>query len=120
MRGTLRKSGIAVATILAIVGTTIALPESADARWGHGGWGHGGWGWGGFGLGLGTGLALGAAPYYGGYYGGYYGPYAYDYGPYAYDYGYGSYAYDGGCYIRRRWVSDGYGHRVLRRVRVCY
>ena len=115
MRGTLRKSGIAVATIVAIVGTTVA---SADARWGGGHWhgGHGGWGWGGFGLGLGTGLALGASPYYGGYY----GPYAYDYGPYAYDYGYGSYAHDGGCYIRRRWVSDGYGHRALRRVRVCY
>ena len=50
-----------------------------------------------------------AAPYYGGYYGGpYYG------GPY---YGYG---YGGGCYITRRWVINRYGHRVWRRVRVCY
>ena len=36
MRGTLRKLGIAVATIVAIVGTTVALSESADARWGGG------------------------------------------------------------------------------------
>jgi hypothetical protein len=113
----LRKFGIAMATVVAVAGTAIALPGVANAQhghwggghWGGGGghWGHGGgWGWGGFGLGLGTGLALGAAPYYGGY------------GPYAYDYG-GDYAYAGDCYIRRRWVVDGYGHRVLRRVRVC-
>src|SRR5512143_448985 len=106
MRGKLRKLGAATAIIIAVAGTTVALPDAANARWG-GGWhgGHGGWGWGGFGVGLGTGLLLGAAtaPYYGGYYA----------------YG-GPYAYSGGCYIRRRWVWDGYGHRVWRRVRVCY
>jgi hypothetical protein len=99
--------------------------------WHGGGWrGGGGWGWGGFGVGLGTGLLLGAAtaPYWGGYYG--YGPYAYDYaygpygaygGPYAGGPYYAAYGapYAGGCYVTRRWVSDGYGHRVWRRVRVC-
>jgi hypothetical protein len=132
MRGKLRKLGAATAIIIAVAGPTVALPEAANARWGggwhgggwHGGHGGWGWGWGGFGMGLGTGLLLGAAtaPYYGGYYG--YGPYAYDYGygpygPYYAAYG-GPYAYSGGCYIRRRWVWDGYGHRVWRRVRVCY
>jgi hypothetical protein len=68
-------------------------------------------------------LGATTAPYYGGYYG--YGPYAYDYGPYAYDYGYAgpyaaAYGYGGGCYLRGRWIWDGYGHRVWRRVRVCY
>jgi hypothetical protein len=126
MRGKLRKLGAATAIIIAVAGTTVALPDAANARWGGGwhggGWhgGHGGWGWGGFGVGVGTGLLLGAAtaPYYGGYYG--YGPYAYDYGngPYYAAYG-GPYAYSGGCYIRHRWVADGYGHRVWRRVRVC-
>jgi hypothetical protein len=114
MGHTSRKTGIALA--IAIVGTAIVLPGSAEARWRHGGWhghhGHwhgGGWGWGGFGLGLGTGLLLAGAPYYGGYYG--YGPYAYQ--PYGYGHG-------GGCYVRRRAVYDGYGHRHWRRVRVCY
>jgi hypothetical protein len=46
-------------------------------------------------------------------YGGYYG------GPYAYDYGYDN-AYAGECYIRRYWVINRYGHRVLRRGQVCY
>jgi hypothetical protein len=110
MRNKLQRFGLAAALMVSIAGATVALPETASARWGggwHGGGGHwrgGGWGWGGVGLGLATGLALGAGyPYYG-----------YGYGPYAYDYGYG------GCYIRRRWVWDGYGHRVWRRVRVCY
>ena len=115
MHTSLRKFGVAIAAAMAITGASIAAPTAAQARGGHwhGGGGHwgGGWGWGGFGLGFGTGLALGAAPYYGGYYG--YGPYAYDYGPY--DYGYG-----GDCYIRRRLVYDGYGHRYWTRVRVCY
>ena len=115
MRKTLARTAI-VASI-AVVATTLALQQPVEARWRHGGhwhghgghWHGGGWGWGGFGLGLGTGLLLGAAPYY---YGGYgYRPYAYP----AYGYGYG-----GGCYIRRRLVSDGYGHRVWRRIRVCY
>lgn len=131
MRDKLRKLGVATALIVAVAGTTITLPDAANARWGggwhgggwHGGGWHGGrgWGWGAVGLGVGTGLLLGAAaagPYYGGYYG--YGPYAYDdgYAPYYAAYG-GPYGY-GGCYIRGRWVLDGYGHRVWRRVRVCY
>jgi hypothetical protein len=107
MPHTLRRLAVAVATVCLIGGATVAFPGGANAQHWHGGghWGGhgGGWGWGGFGLGLGTGLALGAAPYYGGYYG--YGPYAYDYGD---------------CYIRRQWVVDGYGRRILRRVRVCY
>jgi hypothetical protein len=108
----LRKLGTAAATAIAIAGIALSIPTAATAR-GHGGHGghrgyyhgggrHGG-SWRGFGIGLGTGLALGAAPYWGGYYG----------GPYAYDYG-------GGCYIRRYWVINRYGHRVLVRRRVCY
>jgi hypothetical protein len=129
MRNKLRKLGAATAIMAVVAGTSVALPDAANARWGGGwhggGWhgGHGGWGWGGVGLGVGTGLLLGAAiaaPYYGGYYGGY-GPYAYDYGygPTYAAYG-GPYGYTGGCYIRRHWVWDGYGHRVWRRVRVCH
>lgn len=123
MHDTLRKFLIAATTVIVVAGMTAAAPQTANARWGGGwhggGWHGGGWGWGGFGVGLGTGLVLGAttAPYYGGYYG-YGGPYAYDYGyagPYAAAYGYG-----GGCYLRGRWIWDGYGHRVWRRVRVCY
>src|SRR5262245_23379403 len=127
MRGTLKKTSIAIAASVAIIGAGITLPTAADARgghWGGGGrWhgGHGGWGWGGFGVGVGTGLLLGAAaayPYYGGYYG--YGPgYGYYDDPDAYGYGYADSGY-GGCTVRRRWVSDGHGHRVWRRVRVCY
>jgi hypothetical protein len=129
MRDKIRKLGLATAMMITVAGTTVALPDSAHARWG-GGWHGGGWGWGGFGVGLGTGLLLGAAtaPYWGGYYG--YGPYAYDYGygpygayggPYAGGPYYAAYGapYAGGCYVTRRWVSDGYGHRVWRRVRVC-
>ena len=123
MLGSLRKLGLAAAAAVAIAGTTVAVPDVANARWG-GGWhgGHGGFGWGGFGVGVGTEFLLGAAtaPYWGGYYG---GPY-YGYGP-AYGYGYGpTYAayggpYTGGCYVTRRWVVNSYGHRVWRRVRVC-
>jgi hypothetical protein len=113
MRANLRKIGIITATSIALMGTSLTLPTSADARWGGGwhggGWhgGHGGWGWGGFGVGVGTGLLLGAAtaPYYGGYYGnnGYYGGgpyYGYDsYPDYAYyEESYPSYAYYGGPY----------------------
>lgn len=73
MRAALRKTVITAVAMLAIVGATVALPGTADARWGghgggwhgggwHGGhWRGGGWGWGGVGLGLGTGLALGLA-----------------------------------------------------------
>lgn len=117
MRAALRKTVIATAATLAIVGATVAVPGTADARWGgHGGW-HGGgwrgggWGWGGVGLGLGTGLALGlaAGPAWG------YGPYYGGYGPY-----YGAYAYGGDCVMRRRWVVNRFGQRVWRWVRVCY
>jgi hypothetical protein len=120
MRDKLRRLGVAATIVVAVAGTSVALPDAANARWGggwHGGHGHGGWGWGGFGVGVGTGLLLGAAaaPYYG------YGPYAYDYG-YGPDYAAygGRYGYAEDCYIRGRWVRDGYGHRVWRRVRVCY
>jgi hypothetical protein len=42
MRAALRKTVITAAAMLAIVGATVALPGTADARWGgHGGW-HGG------------------------------------------------------------------------------
>lgn len=132
MRNKLRSIGLVAAMMIAVAGATVMIPGTADARWGggwhgggwHGGWRGGGWGWGwgGFGVGLGTGLLLGAAtaPYYGGYYG--YGPYAYDYGygPYYAAYGGGPYAGYYGCRVRGRWVWDGYGHRVWRRVRVCY
>ena len=43
MRDKLRRLGIAAAVIAAVAGTTVALPNAANARWG-GGWhgGHGG------------------------------------------------------------------------------
>ena len=111
MRAALRKTVISAAAMLVIVGATVALPGTADARWGgHGGWRGGGWGWGGVGLGLGTGLALGLAAGPGW---GYYSPYGY--GPY-----YGAYGYGGDCVMRRRWVVNRFGHRVLRWVRTCY
>jgi|RhiMethySRZTD1v2_1073278.scaffolds.fasta_scaffold121525_3 hypothetical protein len=122
MLPSLRKIGLAAAMAGVIAVGTVTLPDAAHARWGGwgggwhgGGWRGGGWGWGGFGVGVGTGLLLGAAtaPYWGGYgYGPYYGG-----GPYYAAYGA---PYGGGCYITRRWVWNGYGQRVLRRVRVCY
>src|SRR5262245_62906837 len=99
MRMALRKTVITAAAMLAIVGATVALPGTADARWGgHGGW-HGGgwrgggWGWGGVGLGLGTGLALGlaAGPGWGGYY-----------APYGSGREQGADACGGDCELRRR------------------
>src|ERR1019366_3207611 len=54
------------------------------------------------------GAVIGGGPYYGG---GYYG------GPYAY--GGGPYAYGSDCYIQRRAFINRFGHRVIRRVRVC-
>jgi hypothetical protein len=133
MFASVRRLGIVAAILVAVAGTTVTLPDAAHARWGGGwhggGWhgGHGGWGWGGFGVGLGTGLLVGAAtaPYWGGYYGGPFA-YGYGYGPYGYGPGYApryvAYGapYAGGCHVTRRWVSDGYGHRVWRRVRVCH
>src|SRR4030095_8110954 len=84
MPATFRKLVIAMATVVAIAGTTVG---SAEARWG---WRGGGWGWGGFGVGLGTGLLVAAAarPYYGGYYG-------YGYPAYGYGYRYAAYCYWG-------------------------
>jgi hypothetical protein len=101
MRTSLRRIVMAAAAVIAVGTATVALPGAAEARW-HGGWrGHGGWG--GFGWGFAPGFAIGVgAPYYGGYYG----------GPY--------YAYGGDCVMRRRWVINRWGHRVLRWTRVCY
>ena len=83
-----RKLVLASATVIAVAATTVALPGSAEARWGWrgGGWG---WGWGGVGVGLGTGLLLATAarPYYGGYYG-------YGYPAYRYGYSYPAIAMD--------------------------
>jgi hypothetical protein len=57
MHAALRKTVIAAMAIVSIVGASVALPGTAEARWGHGGghWRGGGWGWGGVGLGIGTG-----------------------------------------------------------------
>ena len=55
------------------------------------------------GMAMEVGAAIGfGAPYYGGYYG----------GPY--------YTCGGDCVMRRRWVINRGGHRVLRWTRVCY
>jgi hypothetical protein len=100
MQPKFRKVVIATTTVIAVVASTVALPGSAEARWGWrgGGWGWG-WGWGALGVGLGTGLLIAAAarPYYGGYYG----------------YGYPAYSYGG--YYR----PGGYlGYRIARRVAI--
>jgi len=94
MRASLKKIGLAAVMALTVAGTALVTAGSAQAQYRHGG--------GGFGPGFGGG------PYYGG---GYYG------GPYAY--GGGPYAYGGGCYIERQVVINRFGHRVIRRVRVC-
>ena len=98
----LRKIGIVTAAVVAIAAAALTLPSVAYAKGGHhhhhGG--HGGWGWGAFGLGLGTGLVVGGAPYWGG--------------------GYSAYGYAPDCYLRRQWVINRYGHRVLRTRQVCY
>ena len=102
MRAVLRKIGIAAATAIAIAGSTVAMPTQADARgghWGGGHWGGGHWSGGHWGHGH-WGGGLWGWPGYGGYY--------------------GDYAYGGECYIQRHWVINRYGHRVLRRVHVCY
>lgn len=116
MRTSLRRAVTALAAAVAITAATAALPGTAQARWHggwhgggwhgggwHGGWRGGGWGWRGFGWGFAPGFAIGfGAPYVGGFYG----------GPY--------YAYGGDCVMRRRWVINRWGHRVLRWTRVCY
>ena len=55
MRAAVRKIAIVAAAIVTIAATTVALPTSADARWGghwHGGGGHWHGGWGGWGAGV--------------------------------------------------------------------
>ena len=105
-----RRIVMVTAAVIAVGAATAALPSTAEARWHGGGWhgggwyggwhGRGGWGWGGFGWGFAPGFAIGfGAPYWGG-------------GPY--------YAYGGDCVMRRRWVINRGGHRVLRWARVCY
>ena len=78
MHNKLRKLGLALVMTVALAGSTVALPDTASARWGGGGhwggghwggghWHGGGWGRGGVGVGLGAGLLIAAAttPYYG-------------------------------------------------------
>jgi hypothetical protein len=101
---------MAAATVIVVGTATAALSGTAEARWHgggwhgggwHGGWGRGGWGWGGFGWGFAPGFAIGVgAPYWG--------------------WGGPSYAYGGDCVLRRRWVINRWGHRVLRWTRVCF
>ena len=42
MRDKIRKLEVATALIVAVAGTTVSLPDAANARWG-GGWHGGGW-----------------------------------------------------------------------------
>jgi len=94
-------TALAAATTLAVA--AVAVPQTADARWG-GGWHGRGFGGGAILGGLAAGAIIGgalAAPYYG--YGPYYG--AYYGGPYAY----------GGCFTRRVWTPWGWRWR-----HVCY
>src|ERR1035437_5114200 len=97
MRVSLKKIGLAAVMALTVAGTALVTAGSAQAQHGHG-----------FVGGLAAGAVIGGGPYYGG---GYYG------GPYAY--GGGPYAYGCGCYIERQVVINRFGHRVIRRVRVC-
>jgi hypothetical protein len=94
MRTPWKRMGVAAVAALAILG----FASSANAQHHHGGGG----GFGpGFVGGLAAGAVIGGTPYYGG---GYYG---------------GPYAYGGDCYIRRQVIINRWGHRVIRRVRVC-
>jgi hypothetical protein len=104
MRVSLKKIGLAAVMALTVAGTALVTAGSAQAQYRHGGGGFAP----GFVGGLAAGAVIGGGPYYGG---GYYG------GPYAY--GGGPYAYGGGCYIERQVVINRFGHRVIRRVRVC-
>ena len=99
MRATLKKIGLAAVMALTVAGTALVTAGAARAQHWHG---HGGGGFGpGFVGGLAAGAIIGGGPYYGG---GYYG---------------GPYAYGGDCYIQRRVFINRFGHRVIRRVRVC-
>ena len=92
----MKKIGLAAVMALTVAGTALVTAGSAQAQYRHGG--------GGFGPGFVGGLAAGAV-IGGGYYGGgYYG---------------GPYAYGGDCYIQRQAFINRFGHRVIRRVRVC-
>ena len=97
MRASLKKIGLAAVMALTVAGTALVTAGSAQAQYRHGGGGFGP----GFVGGLAAGAVIGGGPYYGG---GYYG---------------GPYAYGGGCYIERQVVINRFGHRVIRRVRVC-
>ena len=103
MRASLKKIGLAAVMALTVAGTALVTAGSAQAQYRHGGGGFGP----GFVGGLAAGAVMGGRYYGGGYYG---GPYAYDGGPYA---------YGGDCYIQRRAFINRFGHRVIRRVRVC-
>ena len=96
MRASLKQIGLAAVMALTVAGVALVTAGSAQAQHRHGG--------GGFGPGFVGGLAAGAV-IGGGYYGGgYYG---------------GPYAYGRGCYIQRQAFINRFGHRVIRRVRVC-
>jgi hypothetical protein len=99
MGASLKKIGLAAVMALTVAGTAVVTAGSAQAQHWHG---HGGGGFGaGFVGGLAAGAVIGGGPYYdGGYYG-------------------GPYAYGGGCYMVRRAYINQFGHRVIRRVRVC-
>ncbi len=93
MQTSWKRLSVAAVATLAVIG----FSGAANAQHHHGG--------GGFGPGFVGGLAAGAVIGSGAYYGGGY-----------YD---GPYAYGGGCYIQRQAYINRFGHRVIRRVRVC-
>ena len=95
MRASLKQISLAAVMALTVAGTALVTAGAASAQHWHG---HGG---GGFGPGFAAGAMMGGGPYYGG---GYYG---------------GPYAYGGDCYIQRQAFINRFGHRVIRRVRVC-
>ena len=105
MHASLKQISLAAVMALTVAGAALVTAGPAQAQHWHG---HGGGGFGpGFVGGLAAGAVIGGGYYGGGYYG---GPYAYDGGPYA---------YGGDCYIQRRAFINRFGHRVIRRVRVC-
>jgi hypothetical protein len=100
MLNVLKRAGVAAAACAVLTLASVSVSSPAQAQHWRGGGGHwrgGGYGWG-PGVGFATGLAIGSAPYY---------------------YGGGPYAYGGGCYLRREIMRDRWGHRIIRRVRVC-
>ena len=116
MQTSWKRIGVAAVAALAIVAFSGSANAQRHHRYGGGYYGGGYYGGGGgFGPGLFLGGLAAGALLGGGYYGGPYGYYGG--GPYGY-YG-GPYAYGGGCYIEREVVINRFGHRVIRRVRVC-